>query len=145
MPFETCSIIQLKEIFPQLQATFFIRSDFKHREAINRMFIQMRSAGIIQRIYQNNRKNLLKKNYETKREYKVYSEGVQFDHVRYIVYGYSCAVLLALGILVCENIYYYIKNCKNRKQNQVPADLHEALKNFRILDEDLLDEIINSL
>ena len=37
------------------------------------------------------------------------------------------------------------KIVRNRKQNQVPADLHEALKNFRILDEDLLDEIINSL
>ena len=141
--FETCPIIEMKNVFPKHQGSFMIRSDFKHRQVLNRMLIQMQSAGIVKR--QEKFRTKLKKNYEAKREFKVYSEGVQFEHVRYIVYGYSFAVLLALFVVVLENIYYRIKIRRGSDKDRNEKNLEKALKGFSVLDEDLLDEIIDSL
>ena len=141
--FETCPIIEVKDIFPEKKGSFFIRSNFKHRQVLNRMLIQMQSAGVVKR--QEKFRTKLKKNYEAKREFKVYSEGVQFEHVRYIVYGYSFAVLLAFLVVVLENIYYRIKINRRSGQDQNEKNLENVLKGFSVPDEDLLDEIIDSL
>lgn len=129
----------MKNIFPKSQGGFVIRSDFKSRKALNRILIQMQSTGVVQRLEKLEKK--LKKNYDAEREYKVYSEGVQFDHVRYIVYGYSCAVFLSLMIVVVENVYFRIKYGRDRQEKV----LEKVLKGFSVLDEDLLEEIIDSL
>lgn len=135
MPHQTCPIIRMKNIFPKVQATNFIRYDFKHRQAINRMFILMRSAGIVKRQELKFKEKTLKKNYESKREYKVHVEGVQFAHVRYIVIGYFLIIPIVLLIAVCENIHYRMKY---RRQ---PAQ--EVRSTFEVLDVDLLEEIAN--
>lgn len=70
----------------------------------------MQSTGIIQRLDRKYRKHVLRKDYSTKREYKVYSEGVQFAHVRYIVYGFFCAIIFAFIIAIFENITYHVGN-----------------------------------
>lgn len=123
MPFETCPIIELKNAFPKYQESFWLRGDFKHRKVLNRMLILMQSTGIVKR-QEKLSKNLLK-NYEAKREFKVYSEGVQFEHVRYIVYGYSFAIFFAFLIVLLENVVYRIKISRRCK-----------------LDENMLNEII---
>lgn len=107
-PHETCPIIQMINIFPKYQSTFLIRNDFKHRQAVNRIYIQMQSAGLFCRRQRIIRKGKLKKNYKSKRHYKVHIEGVHFSQVRYIVIGYSTVIPIAIFIVVCENIHYHM-------------------------------------
>lgn len=109
MPYETCPIIMMRNFFKQLHYTFLIRNDFKHRETMNRVLIQMRSAGVIEREHQTYFRSNLKKNYEAKREHKVHLEGVQFEQVRYIIYGYAFALLIAILISVLECLHYRVK------------------------------------
>ena len=143
MPFETCPIIQLKGIFKKGYHTNFIRNGFELREEINRMFIQMRSTGIVQRQERQFYKKTLKKNYDIKREYKVYTEGVQFSQVKYIVIGYSAAILFALLIGVCENLHYRIKYRRESHQQTAVIDSSHDIPYFSVLDEDILESIIN--
>ena len=103
------------------------------------MFIQMRSNGIVKREMLKHFGSNLKKNYEAKREYKVYSEGVQFDHIRYIVYGYSIAVLFGLFVCVCENIYYRSKRYRDSKVSCERLQVERI-----IIDEELLVEILDT-
>lgn len=81
------------------------------------MNIQMRSAGIVRRQEIKIKENKLKKNYAAKREYKVHIEGVQFSHVRYIVFAYLIVIPLAILIAVGENIHYRLKYARNRVQH----------------------------
>lgn len=136
MPYQTCPIIRLRNIFKSAEATLLIRNDFQYRQAINRMYIQMQSAGVVKRVEQVQMRGKLKKNYDSKREYKVHLEGVQFVQVRYIVIGFALIVPLAIFIALCENIHYRLKYFKQEMNSpRVPTEL----------DEIYLNEIIDSL
>lgn len=140
MPFKTCPIIRLDNLFRKLEPVLFIRNDFQHRQAINRMYVLMRSAGIVKREERKLRAGTLKKNYEAKREYKVHLEGVQFSHVKYIVIGFSFAVPLAIFIAILENVHFHLKYHRPREI----ARRRRINIRRNVLDEDLLTEITNS-
>lgn len=110
MPFETCPIIQVKDILQKHYGSISVNKDFIYREKFNWHLIRVKSSAVLKRLEQRNLKTF-KRSYGTKREYKVHSEGVQFAHVRYIVYGYSLGLLIAFLIAICENIHNNVKKC----------------------------------
>ena len=65
----------------------------------------MQTSGIVQRAHSHYKKKELKKNYETEEYYQVELEGVLFEHVQLIIFGYFMVFPIVLVILFIEIIH----------------------------------------
>ena len=82
-----------------------IQNDFKYREQFNVMYLRMQGAGIIKKAYEKLLNNKLKKKYDAKDRYQVELEGVLFEHVKLICFGFAFIFPVVLIVLAIEIIH----------------------------------------
>lgn len=113
-----------------------IQNDFKYREQFNVMYLRMQGAGIVKKAHDTFLINNLKKKYDAKDHYQVELEGVLFEHVKLICFGFSLIFPLVLIVLVIEIVCNWNamrmkvvpiseEICKNQeftKQNEISFD-----------------------
>lgn len=85
-----------------------IQNDFKYREQFNVMYLRMQGAGIIKKAHDEFMINKLKKKYDAKDHYQVELEGVLFEHVKFICFGFSLIFPIVLIVLAIEIIHNWI-------------------------------------
>lgn len=97
-----------------------IQNNFKYREQFNRMYLRMQSAGIVKKAYElfmNKNSNNIKKKYDAKDHYHVELEGVLFEHVKLIFFGFSLVFPFVMIVLAIEIVVNWI-NIKMSSTNQ---------------------------
>ena len=94
-----------------------IQNNFKYREQFNIMYLRMQAAGIVKRCYKKYLNKNLKKKYDAKDHYHVELEGVMFEHVRLIFFGFCMVFPLVLIVLAIEIVVNWI-NVKISSKNK---------------------------
>ena len=92
--------------------SIIVNRGFKYKEQINRFYLKMNEFGIIKRAntFFKRVKNPLQNfqdNYRNR--YNVIDEGVMFEHIKLIVYGYFLFLIIPMMVLILEILYHKYK------------------------------------